>query len=277
MLLQEVLTARLNLFCFRPIGIVETIMITGHTVRIVMLAALVGLTAPERSRADIYRFVDEDGVECFTDSPRNGKASLYLREKKAARPGTRRTVPHHLRATGITGTSPAISQTVPPPSDASAAPPVQGRITSLVGFRHDPIDGTMREHRGIDIAVPEGTPVRAIAPGRVAFAGNRPGYGTMVVLEHPDGIITLYAHNSMNAVVEGASVSAGDTIALSGSTGRSTGPHLHFEAWRGDVNVTSSYLPGARGDRIGTAATPRAADTIRKILQADGTILLTNH
>lgn len=252
-------------------------MITVRTSLVIMLVPLMAVAVPERSGADIYRFVDEDGVECFTDSPRDAKASLYLREKKAARPGARRNVPHHLRAAGITGTS-SVATSIPAASAGTAAtPPVQGKITSLVGLRHDPIDGTLREHRGIDIAVPEGTPVRAIAPGKVAFSGTRPGYGTMVVLEHPDGMVTLYAHNSLNTVAEGTSVSGGDTIALSGSTGRSTGPHLHFEAWRGDVNVTASYLPGARGDRIGAAPTPRAADTIRKILQADGTILLTNH
>ncbi len=178
-------------------------------------------------------------------------------------------MPGHLAATGIAEKpSPASSPTFSPTL------PVQGRISSLVGLRHDPINGTLREHHGIDIAVAEGTAVRPVAPGRVIFAGLRGGYGNMVIVDHGDGTITLYAHNSVNLVAEGDTVDGTSPLALSGSTGRSTGPHLHFEAWRGETNITSTFLAG--GPAMGSAAGRRTADAIRRIVQADGTLYFSN-
>ena len=233
------------------------------------------LAVTVESRADIYRYLDEEGVECYTDAPVTGGATLIMRDRRASRPaGVSRKVPKHLAATGI-GERSSVAP-LPAPNGEGASLPVQGRITSLVGLRHDPLDGTVREHRGVDIAVPAGTPVRPVAPGKVAYAGVRPGYGNLVIVEHGDGTLTLYAHNATNLVAEGDQV-AGDTpIALSGSTGRSTGPHLHFEAWRDGANVTASYIPGSKGDRIGPADPRRSVETIRRILQPDGSILLTN-
>lgn len=244
-----------------------------------LLATPVLFSASRAVRADIYRYVDDEGVESFTDAPRSRGATLVMKEQSALRPaGGKRTVPKHLAATGIAEKpSPATAAG----SQRAAFPgslPVPGRITSLVGPRHDPIDGTMREHNGIDIAVCEGTPIRPVSPGRVLFAGVRPGYGTMVIVEHGDGTITLYAHNSVNLVAEGDTVGDTTTIALSGSTGRSTGPHLHFEAWKDGMNVTASFIPGGRGEAVGASGGPRrAADAIRRIVQADGTIFFTNH
>ncbi|RAQ40206.1 peptidase M23, partial [Arthrospira sp. O9.13F] len=87
-----------------------------------------------------------------------------------------------------------------------------------------------RMHRGIDIAGPVGTPILAAAPGVVIFSGwNSGGYGNLVELEHPDGSVTLYAHNHRNLVSKGQKVTQGQLIAEMGSTGFSTGPHLHFE------------------------------------------------
>jgi murein DD-endopeptidase MepM/ murein hydrolase activator NlpD len=107
--------------------------------------------------------------------------------------------------------------------------PVKGVITSQFGLRLDPIDGKTRHHNGIDIAVPEGTPVRPILSGKVIYSGYSKGYGNCVIVEHEDGIQTLYAHNSKNLVKVGDIVTPETFIALSGSTGRTTGPHLHFE------------------------------------------------
>ena len=149
--------------------------------------------------------------------------------------------------------------------------PVPGRISSTVGLRHDPIDGMVRDHKGVDIATPEGTPVRPVASGVVVFSGYRQGYGNTVMVSHDDGMITLYAHNSTNLKNAGDPVDRGSTIAFSGSTGRTTGPHLHFEAWKNGVNMTASFIPGAASGDF-----RHGSDGIRRIVQADGTLMFTN-
>jgi murein DD-endopeptidase MepM/ murein hydrolase activator NlpD len=107
--------------------------------------------------------------------------------------------------------------------------PLQGRITSEFGLRNDPINGRHRQHHGVDIAAPRGTPIGAAATGTVVFAGRRGGYGNTVIIEQADGKQTLYGHADQLKVSVGDRVEAGQTIATVGSTGRSTGPHLHFE------------------------------------------------
>jgi murein DD-endopeptidase MepM/ murein hydrolase activator NlpD len=98
-----------------------------------------------------------------------------------------------------------------------------GRFGVRAGERHD----------GIDIAAPEGTEVAAAADGTVIYAGEQPAYGAVVILRHEDGLVTLYAHNSAVLVREGARVVRGEPIARVGQTGRTTGPHLHFEVRQG--------------------------------------------
>ena len=107
--------------------------------------------------------------------------------------------------------------------------PVSGVISSPRGWRRDPINGESRYHAGTDIAAPAGTPIRAVAEGRVIESGSKSGYGNTVVIETGDGHKMLYAHNNQNFVRVGDWVSRGDTIAEVGSTGRATGPHVHFE------------------------------------------------
>jgi len=107
--------------------------------------------------------------------------------------------------------------------------PASGKITSSFGLRTDPIDGKLRHHNGIDIAVPEGTEIKPVLSGKVVYSGYSNGYGNCVIVEHENGIQTIYAHNSKNLVKVGDTVTADTVIALSGSTGRTTGPHLHFE------------------------------------------------
>jgi peptidoglycan hydrolase FlgJ len=107
--------------------------------------------------------------------------------------------------------------------------PVNGRITSQFGPRRDPVHGQHRHHRGIDIAAPRGTPIEAAATGTVVFAGRQRGYGKTVIVELPDGRRTRYAHADKLMVGAGDEVRAGQVIATVGSTGRATGPHLHFE------------------------------------------------
>jgi murein DD-endopeptidase MepM/ murein hydrolase activator NlpD len=108
--------------------------------------------------------------------------------------------------------------------------PVEGQLTSPFGEREHAMGGGGAQfHAGIDLSVPPGTPVQAAQEGTVAFAGYNGAYGKVVKLEHASGFSTLYAHNSRLLVYVGQAVAAGQVICLSGSSGRSTGPHLHFE------------------------------------------------
>jgi murein DD-endopeptidase MepM/ murein hydrolase activator NlpD len=120
--------------------------------------------------------------------------------------------------------------------------PVEGRITSMYGLRRHPVKRVIGKHQGVDIAVPKGTEVKPAASGIVRFSGVRPGYGKVVVLDHGEGVVSVYAHNSRNLVRPDQRVELGDTIALSGSSGRSTGPHLHFELWKDGVNFTDALV-----------------------------------
>jgi murein DD-endopeptidase MepM/ murein hydrolase activator NlpD len=140
----------------------------------------------------------------------------------------------------------------------SELPVENGVVTSGVGWRADPFGGgKLVFHRGVDIAVPAGTPVHATRKGRVILAGDdHRGHGTTVIIEHDNGDRTLYGHNSIVRVHPGELVAPGTVVALSGNTGRSTGPHVHFEkqpsgrpitetAAAGEITVTSK-LPDTR-------------------------------
>ena len=118
-------------------------------------------------------------------------------------------------------------------------------VTSEFGYRRDPFTGERKGHSGMDLAVPTGTSVRAALPGTVTVSTyNRGGYGYYVMIDHGSGLSTLYGHNSQLLARVGQTVEAGDVIALSGSTGRSTGPHLHFEVRiNGERTNPRSYLP----------------------------------
>ena len=109
------------------------------------------------------------------------------------------------------------------------APVERVRITSNYGTRTDPFTGEQKKHRGIDFAGKIGTELLAVAPGRVISAGDRVGYGTTVEIDHGLGFTTLYAHLSQIMVTRGDWVRPGTIVGLAGSTGRSTGPHLHYE------------------------------------------------
>lgn len=128
--------------------------------------------------------------------------------------------------------------------DRSWSSPISaGRLSSRFGYRRHPITGKIRFHRGIDIAAPHGAPIRALKGGVIVFSGPRGGYGFTVDIRHENGVITRYAHNSKNLVRVGQRVRSGDVIAKVGSTGASTGPHIHFEVIRnGDRIDPIKYL-----------------------------------
>jgi murein DD-endopeptidase MepM/ murein hydrolase activator NlpD len=116
--------------------------------------------------------------------------------------------------------------------------PVQaGWISSYFGRRADPFTGYSVVHKGLDFAGPEGTKVSSVAAGLVTFAGERSGFGQMVEINHGNGLATRYCHNEKLLVKQGDMVRKGQEVSLMGSTGHSTGPHLHFEVLRNGAQV----------------------------------------
>lgn len=126
--------------------------------------------------------------------------------------------------------------------EAGLLTPVAGRVTSGFGYRRHPILGFVRLHAGIDFAAPWGSPVYAVTDGRVSFAGWHGGHGNYVRLDHVGGIGTGYGHMSRIAVSPGMAVRRGQVIGYVGSTGLSTGPHLHYELYRGGQPVDPSSV-----------------------------------
>ena len=116
-------------------------------------------------------------------------------------------------------------------------PVAKGFISSYFGERADPFDGTEAFHKGVDFAGSAGSNVTAVAAGVVTWAGERLGYGKLIEINHGDGFVTRYAHNERTLVSVGQTVKRGEPVALMGSTGRSTGPHVHFEVLRNGRQV----------------------------------------
>ncbi|MFZ4855726.1 MAG: M23 family metallopeptidase [Desulfuromonadaceae bacterium] len=237
------------------------------------------------AHADIYRFVTIDGVETFTDAPSDKSATVIIKDQPSSvskkRSNSKKQKTHNISIDEIA--LKAVTASLSPQKQQQNnfephLPAVGGTITSIVGMRIDPIDGTWRHHNGVDIAIPTGTPVNAVASGVVVYSGSRSGYGNTVVVEHDNGILTLYAHNSRIMAVEGQQVSAESTLALSGSTGRSTGPHLHFEAWQAGTNITTAFLPdsGVSLPELPRVASSYRAARFRSETLSDGSILFTN-
>lgn len=161
-----------------------------------------------------------------------------------------------LRTEAAAGATPATDATVPSLAPSSVAPAIAARsalaggptphdlehdhgldlvadasrVSSNFGLRRDPFTGETRFHRGVDLALAYGSEVRSFGDGVVTSAGERPGYGLTVVVDHGQGRETLYAHLSAIDVEPGQSVTAGQRLAQSGRSGRATGPHLHVEA-----------------------------------------------
>ncbi|MFN7133458.1 MAG: peptidoglycan DD-metalloendopeptidase family protein [Myxococcales bacterium] len=128
-----------------------------------------------------------------------------------------------------------------PPSNAPLDWPLIGVLSAQFGVRGE------AQHDGIDISAPEGTAVRAAADGEVLFSGEQRGYGNIIIVQHANGLLTLYAQNKENLVREGVRVKKGDVIARVGEFSRTSGPHLHFEVREGSVPKDPlKYLPPPR-------------------------------
>jgi murein DD-endopeptidase MepM/ murein hydrolase activator NlpD len=110
--------------------------------------------------------------------------------------------------------------------------PVRAPVSSSFGMRRDPFTRQLRFHKGMDLAAPQGTEVRAALEGAVIFAGFKPAYGNTVIIQHADGLETTYAHLGSTSVRKGDTITTEQVIGTVGSTGQSTGPHLHFEVTR---------------------------------------------
>lgn len=117
-------------------------------------------------------------------------------------------------------------------------------ITSSFGRRADPFGGGAAWHKGIDFSARTGDPVLSVADGVVSYSGRRSGYGNVVEIDHGNGFVTRYAHNSRNVVQVGDLVRVGHEIAKAGSTGRSTGAHVHFEVWQNGAVVNPRKFLG---------------------------------
>ncbi|MEH6585377.1 MAG: peptidoglycan DD-metalloendopeptidase family protein [Halioglobus sp.] len=125
----------------------------------------------------------------------------------------------------------------------SGRPVEKGWVSSHYGKRTDPFSGKPAFHHGIDFAGKEGTNVIAVASGVVTYTGSKSGYGEMVEISHGDGFVTRYSHNKQTLVKSGDVVRKGEAIALMGSTGRSTGAHVHYEVYKHGRSVDpSSYV-----------------------------------
>lgn len=144
----------------------------------------------------------------------------------------------------------------------SGQPTAAPMMTSSYGYRRDPFNGHAAFHAGIDFPGRYGQPINAAAAGRVAYVGQRQGYGNVVEVEHGNGLMTRYAHLSGFAARVGAKVDRGDTVGRMGSTGRSTGTHLHFEVRLNGQAINPRRFLEARKDvlQVQQVATARFAD-----------------
>ena len=119
----------------------------------------------------------------------------------------------------------------------SSWPVTNGYLSSTYGVRKDPFTGRRRKHNGIDLAGPRGSDILSVAKGSVIFTGRKGAYGRVVEIQHSNGIISRYAHVEKSLVKKGQLVTAGETVAYIGSSGRSTGPHLHLEILKNNKNI----------------------------------------
>lgn len=193
-----------------------------------------GIESSAIQKTNFIDFPDKLKISQEIIIPGADKVKTVIVEKPAAKKTTNaaKTASKAKTATAVKAASTAKIRIKVPSrgGKASGLPgiiwPLKGIITSKFGTRGN------EYHTGLDIAAPKGTPYKAALDGKVVFSGWKGNYGNLVILDHGDGIQTYYAHNSENLVDVGQAVSKGQVIAKVGSTGRTTGPHLHFEVRR---------------------------------------------
>jgi murein DD-endopeptidase MepM/ murein hydrolase activator NlpD len=243
--------------------------------------------------AKVYGYIESNGVTHFTDQPipdrepdqiievessewnhtPAGKIIQALRERN--RPLAATTSKGCSARRGCSGETPSLTDQLFKPIPKGTQLPIAGRLTSTPGQRRDPFNGSTRWHHGADIAVPIGTPIPTIASGEVVFVGEHGGYGQIVVVDHGEAM-SLYAHLDRSVVHQGEHLFAQQTIAYSGNSGRSTGPHLHFELWENGRNVTQRVINATPIAERTRTIEPPSSEPIRFVRQADGSLLLTN-
>lgn len=209
---------RLQAELYRLESVAETLAAHGQLAGAVDFSAEVAVGGPERAELDVTDSIDADldALEQRIDS----------RERQLS-------VLETLMIDGewIARVSPR------------GLPIAEGWPSSPYGKRRDPFTGRRAWHKGMDFAGAEGSDIIAVADGVVSWAGRRSGYGLLVEITHGNGYATRYAHNKSNTVALGDQVTAGQVIGYIGSSGRSTGPHVHFEVWKdGKVTNPSPYL-----------------------------------
>jgi len=195
------------------------------------LAAKGGLGIAEQIVGQIER--QQAARDAAAGTPSQASAGV------AASPSVARPLGRSAAAASMPSVGPAAGSEV-------AVLPVQGEVSSPFGVRNDPFTGEPRFHAGIDVAAPRGAAIRAVADGEVVFSGWRPGgSGRVVEVRHADGLVTSYAHAERTLVRAGQHVVAGEVVATVGSSGRASGPHLHFAAVRdGQAIDPSGFLEG---------------------------------
>jgi len=186
---------------------------------------LVGATHLVQKGETLFRIAKTYGVDPKELLEVNG-----LADARSLRPGMEIFVPGASRPLEVTPLPPGAEVPADPLTPSGAAPvagklrwPVKGVLYRGFGVKQG------QRHDGIDLSAPEGTTVQAAAAGDVIYTGRQSGYGLIVILRHDGNLITLYAHNSAVLVKDGDRVAAGTPIARVGQSGRTTGPHLHFE------------------------------------------------
>lgn len=202
---------------------------------------LVGTTHVVQKGETLYRIAKAYGID-----PRELAEANGISDPKAIHVGQDLFVPGAPRALDVAPLPPGA--TASPEPEPTALPrkagngtlqwPVKGLLYRGFGVKQG------QRHDGIDLSAPEGTVVRAAAGGEVIYTGTQTGYGLIVILRHPGSLVTLYAHNSAVLVKDGDRVEAGTPIAKVGQSGRTTGPHLHFEVREGTrPRDPIAYLP----------------------------------
>ncbi|MCO6432490.1 MAG: M23 family metallopeptidase [Deltaproteobacteria bacterium] len=162
-------------------------------------------------------------------------------------------LPSTIRIAALTAFALACSAAVEAQSLKSYVYPLLGTtVSSDFGSRRHPVNRAVRHHNGIDLAAPHGAQIRAVKAGKVVFSDWYAGYGKLVVIQHEAGLTTHYGHCQTLLVQPGQKVTAGQIIGTVGSTGLSTGPHLHFEMRvDGIPHAPEKFIPGLADDAVG--------------------------